>query len=86
MKSNILQHNFQCALIVSIVLEEIYLQPQEILQDTDIFEFTLIIKQDFSYETYHLGIKCTIAFLVIKKSTNSYHTMATRKEGVRFFE
>ena len=37
--SDISQHYFQCTLIVSTVSEEIYLQSQELLQDTGIFKF-----------------------------------------------
>ena len=35
--SDISQHDFQCALIVGTVSEEIYLQSQQLLQDTGIF-------------------------------------------------
>ena len=61
--NDISQRDFRCALIVSTVFEEIYLQSQELLQNTGIFKFMLKIKQDFSYEAYHSGIKCTIASL-----------------------
>ena len=39
------------------------MQSQELLQGTGIFKFILKIKQDFSYEAYHSGHKCTIASL-----------------------
>ena len=35
--SDISQHDFQCALIISTVSKEIYLLSQELLQDTGIF-------------------------------------------------
>ena len=66
---DISQHDFQCALIVSTVSEEIYSQFQELLQDTGIFKFMLKIKQDFSHEAYHSGIKCTIASLLQNRIT-----------------
>ena len=61
--SDISQHDFQCALIVSTVSKKIYLQSHELLQDTGIFKCMLKIKQDFSFQAYHSGIKYTFASL-----------------------
>ena len=59
-KSDISQHDFQCALIVSTVSEEIYLQSLELSEDIGIFKFMLKIKQAFSYEVYHSGINALL--------------------------
>ena len=53
-KSDISQHDFQCALIVSTVSKEIYLQSLELSEDIGIFKFMLKIKQDFSYEVSYI--------------------------------
>ena len=55
-KSDISQHDFQCALMIRTVSKEIYLQSLDLLQNTAIFQFMLKIKQHFSFEAYHLRI------------------------------
>ena len=62
-KSDILHHNFGCLAVVSKSKNEIYLQCDELLEGTGIFKFMIKIKEDFSYEAFHSGIKCIISSL-----------------------
>ena len=63
---------------------EIYLQCDELLEETGIFKFMIKIKEDFSYEAFHSGIKC----IMLSLSQNRI-TQLTRwsqvNEAVRFF-
>ena len=83
--SDISQHDFQCALIVSTVSEKIYLQSHELLQDTGIFKCMLKIKQDFSFQAYHSGIKCTFASLSQNRIT-PITRWSQLEEAVRFLK
>ena len=79
-------HNmsFDALLIASAVSEEIYLQSQELLIP-GIYEFMLKIKQDFFYESYHSGIKCTIASLSQNRITSVSHNGHKQQNFYVFF-
>ena len=64
-KSEVLKHDFGCPVTVTIstTKNEIYLQSEELLENNEIFKFMLKIKEDFSYEGFHFGVKCTIKSL-----------------------
>ena len=84
-KSDILHHNFGCLVVVSKSKNEIYLQCDELLEGTGIFKFMIKIKEDFSYEAFHSGIKCIISSLSQNRITQLTRWSQV-DEAVRFLK
>ena len=79
------QRNFGCELIVYATKEEIYLQSKKLLEGTGVFKFMLKIDQDFSYEAFHSGIKCSITSLTQNRITQIARWSQV-EEAVRFLD
>ena len=84
-KSDILHHNFGCLAVVSKSKNEIYLQCDELLEGTGIFKLMIKIKEDFSYEAFHSGIKCIISSLSQNRITQLIRWSQV-DEAVRFLK
>ena len=84
-KSDILHHTFGCLAVVSKSKTEIYLQCDKLLEGTGIFKFMIKIKEDFSYEAFHSGIKCIISSLSQNRITQLTRWSQV-DEAVRFLK
>ena len=84
-KSEVVKHNFGCPVTVSTTKNEIYLQSEELLESTGIFEFMLKIKEDFLFEGFHCGVKCTITSLSQNRITRITR-WSQLDEAIRFLK